>query len=84
MNLKAMKEKLNAQIEQLAEAKLNGLETRGIEEESETLRGEIKAYQDEIRANTITISTNTEGEEIKMKTKSSVMNAKPIKKEYTK
>lgn len=69
MNLKAMKEKLNAQIEQLAEAKLNGLETRGIEEEIETLRGEIKAYQDEIRANTITISTNTEGEEIKMKTK---------------
>ena len=69
MNLKAMKEKLNAQIEQLAEAKINGLETRAIEDEIETLRGEIKAYQDEIRANTITISTNTEGEEIKMKTK---------------
>lgn len=69
MNLKAMKEKLNAQIEQLAEAKLNGLETRAIEEQIETLRGEIKAYQEEIRANTITISTNTEGEEIKMKTK---------------
>ena len=69
MNLKAMKEKLNAQIEQLAEAKINGLETRAIEEQIEELRGEIKAYQDEIRANTITISTNTEGEEIKMKTK---------------
>lgn len=69
MSLKAMKEKLNAQIEQLAEAKINGLETRAIEEQIETLRGEIKAYQDEIRANTITISTNTEGEEIKMKTK---------------
>ena len=69
MNLKAMKEKLNAQIEQLAEAKINGLETRAIENEIETLREEIKAYQEEIRANTITISTNTEGEEIKMKTK---------------
>lgn len=69
MNLKAMKEKLNAQIEQLAEAKINGLETRAIEEQIETLRGEIKACQDEIRKNTITISTNTEGEEIKMKTK---------------
>ena len=70
MNLKAMKEKLNAQIEQLAEAKINGLETRGIEEEIETLRGEIKAYQEEIRANTVTITTDTEGKEInKMKTK---------------
>lgn len=69
MNLKTMKEKLNAQIEQLAEAKLNGLETRGIEEEIETLRGEIKAYQEEIRKNTVTITTDTEGKEIKMKTK---------------
>ena len=60
MNLKTMKEKLNAQIEQLAEAKINGLETRAIENEIEELRDEIKAYQEEIRANTITISTNTE------------------------
>ena len=37
MSLKAMKEKLNAQIEQLAEAKLNGLETRAIEEQIEIL-----------------------------------------------
>ena len=50
MNLKAMKEKLNAQIEQLAEAKINGLETRAIENEIEELRGEIKAYQEEIRS----------------------------------
>ena len=48
MNLKVMKEKLNAQIEQLAEAKINGLETRAIEEQIETLREEIKAYQEEI------------------------------------
>ena len=70
MNLKAMKEKLNAQIEQLAEAKINGLETRAIENEIETLREEIKTYQEEIRKNTVTISTDTEGNEVnKMKTK---------------
>lgn len=59
-----MKEKLNAQIEQLAEAKINGLETRAIEEQIETLRDEIKTYQEEIRKNTVTISTDTEGNEI--------------------
>ena len=69
MNLKTMKEKLNAQIEQLAEAKINGLETRAIEEQIEELRGEIKTYQEEIRKNTVTITTDTEGKEIKMKTK---------------
>lgn len=70
MNVKAMKEKLNAQIEQLAEAKINGLETRAIEEQIEELRGEIKTYQEEIRKNTVTISTDTEGNEInEMKTK---------------
>ena len=69
MNLKTMKEKLNAQIEQLAEAKINGLETRAIEDEIETLREEIKTYQEEIRKNTVTITTDTEGKEIKMKTK---------------
>jgi HK97 family phage major capsid protein len=54
--LKGLKEDLNKAIRQLAEAQAEGIETRSFEEEVEKIRDEIVAFEDEIRANTITIT----------------------------
>ena len=66
MNIKALKEQLNNKITDLAGAKVEGLETRSLEQEIEELRQEIIQRQAEIRENTVTISDQEEGEE-KMK-----------------
>ena len=54
--LKGLKEELNKAIRNLAEAQAEGIETRSLEEEVEKIRDEIVAFEDEIRANTITIT----------------------------
>ena len=54
--LKGLKEDLNKAIRNLAEAQAEGIETRSLEEQVEKIRDEIVAFEDEIRANTITIT----------------------------
>lgn len=64
--LKGLKEELNKAIRKLAEAQAEGVETRSLEEQVEKIRDEIVAFEDEIRANTITITDeviNTKGVE---------------------
>lgn len=70
--LKGLKEELNKAIRNLAEAQAEGIETRSLEERVEQIRDEIVAFEDEIRANTITITDeviNTKGDEVKMENK---------------
>lgn len=69
--LKGLKEDLNKAIRKLAEAQAEGIETRSLEEQVEKIRDEIVAFEDEIRANTITITDEVinKGDEVKMENK---------------